>query len=99
MFPRRERFPRKAFPAALKDGQRLSSKHFSVVFPKEGKGYAVVIPKKITRLSSVRHRIKRQVRAVLRTFSLPSALIIFPKTSAGSVSYKDMQTELKNLLS
>lgn len=87
------------FPTALKSGQRLSSEHLSVVLPKEGVGYAVVVSKKVARLSVTRHRIKRRILAALRTLTLPSSFIVFPKASAGSVSYKDIQTELLYLLS
>lgn len=86
----------------MKGGRRLSSTNFSVVFSKEVKGYAVVVPKKVARLSVTRHRIKRRVLAALRalpTNTLPPALIVFPKASASSVSYQDIQAELKNLLS
>lgn len=87
------------FPAAIKTGRRLSSPHFTAIVSHEVKGYAVVVPKKVARLSVTRHRIKRQVLAALRTLSLPPALILFPKASVSSVSYEDIQTEIKNLLS
>lgn len=89
------------FPAALKVGQRLSSPNLSVVIPKEGRGYAVVVSKKSAKLAVTRHAIKRRVLAALRALSasLPRALIVFPRTSAGSVSYKDIQSELAVLLS
>ena len=87
------------FPTVLKTGRRLASAHFMVVLSKEAKGYAVVIPKKIARLSATRHRIKRQVFSSLRTLPLPPALIVFPKSSVSSVSYQDIQAEIKKLLS
>ncbi|OGG76612.1 hypothetical protein A2950_02390 [Candidatus Kaiserbacteria bacterium RIFCSPLOWO2_01_FULL_55_19] len=87
------------FPAAIKNGRRLSSPNFSAVVSTEARGYAVVVPKKVARLSVTRHRIKRRVLSALRTLSLPPALIIFPKASASSVSYEDTQAELKRLLS
>ena len=87
------------FPATIKGGQRLSSPHFSAVVSTEARGYAVVVSKKVARLSVTRHRIKRRVLAALRTLTLPPALIIFPKASAHSVSYEDTQAELKRLLS
>jgi len=99
VFSRRERLSREIFPTALKGGRRLSSEHLSIVLPTTPTGYAVVVSKKVARLSVTRHRIKRRVLAALRTLSLPSSLIVFPKASAGSVSYKDIQTELAYLLS
>ena len=77
----------------------MSSEHLSVIIPAEGRGYAVVVSKKAARLSVTRHRIKRRVFAALRTLELPRALIVFPRASASSVSYQDIQTELFNLLS
>ena len=43
--------------------------------------------------------MKRRVLAALHAVPLPPALLIFPKASASSVSYKDIQTEIKTLLS
>ena len=99
MFPRRKRLARWVFPTTLKIGKRLSSPHFTAILSKEAKGYAVVVSKKVARLSVTRHRIKRRVLAALRTLPLPPALIIFPKASVSSVSYEDIRAELKNLLS
>ncbi|MFA6007010.1 MAG: ribonuclease P protein component, partial [Candidatus Paceibacterota bacterium] len=71
--------------------------HFSAVVSSDARGYAVIIPKKIARLSVTRHRIKRRVFAALRTLPLPPAVIIFPKSSAGSVSYEDTKKEIAAL--
>jgi ribonuclease P protein component len=98
VFPRRKRLSREVFPSILKRGRRLVSPNFTVVFSEEAAGYAVVVPKKTARLSVARHRIKRRVLAALRALPLPSALIVFPKLSVGSVSYKDIQEELAVLL-
>lgn len=83
----------------IRAGRRFSSPNFSAVASKEGRGYAVVVPKKVARLSATRHRIKRRVFAALRTLPLPPALIVFPKASAGSVSYQDARTEIAGILS
>ncbi|MHB1163245.1 MAG: ribonuclease P protein component [Minisyncoccota bacterium] len=99
MFSRRERLPRAQFGAALRARQRHSSEHFMVVVPEEARGYAVVIPKKVVRLSSARHRLKRQILEVLREFPLPSSLIVFPRASAHGVHYQDIKKEIGNLLS
>lgn len=69
------------------------------MYSEKVRGYAVVIPKKVVRLSSARHRLKRQVLEALRTLSLPPALIVFPRASASSVNYEGITTELKELLS
>jgi ribonuclease P protein component len=97
MFPRKNRLPRGDFKA-LPSGKRLSSPNFSLVVPREASGYAVVVPKAVLRLSVARHRVKRRVLAVLRKLHLPSALVVFPKKSAASLSSAEMYEELRALL-
>ncbi len=99
MFPRRERLPRADFPLVLKTGRRVDSPHFTVVFSDNMKGCAVVVSKKTARLSVTRHSIKRRVLAALSTLSLPrGGLIVFPKSSAHSVSYEDIRGEIAQSL-
>lgn len=99
MFSRKNRLSRSDFGVALRTSRRLSSPFFLILHPEGLEGYAVVIPKKVIRLSSARHRLKRQVLEALRTLPLPPALIVFPRAAAGSVHYQDLVTELKNLIS
>jgi len=87
------------FPAVLKTGRRVSSTHFMAVFSEEALGYAVVVSKKVARLSVTRHRIKRQVFEALRTLPLPKSLILFPQSTTASMTYQDVQAELIGLLS
>jgi len=98
VFPRKKRLSRALLSSVLKNGRRLSSPHFNIVISEDAQGYAVIVPNKVARLSVTRHRIKRRVLAALRTISLPSALIVFPRLSASSVSYQDIKTELANLI-
>ena len=98
VFPRRARLSRSHFPAAL-SGRRLSSAHFSVVVPTAARGYAVVVPKKVARLSAQRHRLKRVVLAALRMLPLPPALVVFPRASALQMNFTDLHAELAGLLS
>lgn len=95
MFARSRRISRAQFSQALK-GVRFASEHFSYIATP--KGYAVVVPKKVARLSVTRHRIKRRVLAVLRSLALPRGVIIFPKASATTLSYQEMYTELAQAL-
>ena len=99
MFSRKERLPRAEFGTALKSQKRLSSPHFLILAPEGVQGYAVVIPKKVIRLSSARHRLKRQILEALRTLPLPPSLIVFPRSTASSVNYQDIVLELGSLLS
>jgi ribonuclease P protein component len=87
------------FPAALSSGRRLSSAHFTAVFPGGASGYAVIVSKKTARLSVARHRIKRRVLAALRSIAaLPPALLIFPKSSVQDMAYRQVRDELASLL-
>lgn len=99
MFPRRERLSREHISAAIPVGRRLSSKHFTAILPKEGSGFAVVVSKKVARLSVTRHLIKRRVLAALRALPHPTSLIIFPKTAVKDIQYKDIKEDLRVLLS
>jgi ribonuclease P protein component len=101
VFPSKKRFPRALFPSALKTGKRFLSPHLSVILPKIGEGYAVVVPKKVANLAVKRHQIKRRIFSALRgdVVALPPALIVFPKSSVSSVSYQDIKIEISELLS
>lgn len=101
MFPRKKRLTRRVFETALKESSRASSAHFSAVFPKNAAGYAVIVSKKVARLSVTRHRLKRRVREALRTLSvpLPPALILYPRASVLDMSYDELKTELMKLIS
>ncbi len=70
-----------------------------MVVPENVRGYAVVLPNKVIRLSSARHRLARRVLMALRILPLPPAIIVFPRSSASSVNYRDIKTELGKLLS
>jgi len=82
-------------------GRRLASPNFSIVFTQssENAGYAVVVPKKVARLSVTRHRIKRRVAAALRTLEVPPSIIIFPKVAVNTMDFQAIKTELATLLS
>ena len=98
VFPRKKRLSRAQFPTALM-GRRVSSVHFSVVIPKNIEGYAVIVPKKIAKLSVTRHIIKRRVLSALRKLSLPPSLIVFSRSSLDGVHYQDIEKELADLIS
>lgn len=98
VFPQKNRLSRAQFPTAL-TGRRVSSAHFSVVIPKDVKGYAVIVPKKIAKLSVTRHATKRRVLSALRKLSLPPSLVVFSRSSLDGVHYKDIEKELADLLS
>lgn len=77
----------------------MSSKNFTAIFSNDVSGYAVVVTKKVSRLAVVRNRTKRRIIAAIKEVDLPQAVVVFPKSSASSVSYEDTKKELKALLS
>ena len=87
------------FHSALKSGRRIFSPHFTAVLPKNTFGYAVVVSKKVARLSVTRHRIKRRVIEALRTLSLPPSVILYPQASVLDMEYDGLRMELIKLLS
>jgi len=104
VFQRTERISRKEFPSTLASGRRASTPHFTLVVPEGVSGYAVVVSKKVARLSVHRHKIKRRVLAALRALTtegspLPKALIVFPKGPVASMTYKGVKEEIVVLLS
>jgi ribonuclease P protein component len=98
MFKRDIRLKRDDF-ARIARGKRLHSTHFSAIVSPHLKGYAVVVSKKVAKLSVARHLLKRRVLAALRALPLPPALVIFAKDSAASLSFADIKQELATLLS
>lgn len=102
VFSQQKRLKKEEFPAALKSGKRFSFAHFNVFVPTTARGYAVVVPKKVSLLSSRRHRIKRRVLGALRTLSavplLPS-FILYPRASVLKMRYDELRAELAELLS
>lgn len=99
MFPRRERLSRAAFSTPNTSIQRISSTHFTAVALKEEKGWAVVVSKKVARLSVTRHRVKRRILAALRALEPQSSVIIYPRASAITLDFATTKTELASLLS
>ena len=98
MFPKRKRLSREGF-RGVGSSQRISSPHFSIAYPRHESGYAVVVGKTVDKKSVGRHLVKRRVLAVLRSLSLPKALVIFAKPSAGKLSFEEIKTELTELMS
>lgn len=71
----------------------------SLISPAVGRGYTVVVSKKVARLSVTRHLIKRRVLALLRAAPhKPAALLVLLKPSAVALSYAELRVDLYNLL-
>jgi ribonuclease P protein component len=97
VFSQRERLPRSQFETVLKAGGRVSSPNFTIVFSKKTKGYGVIVSKKTIRLSVRRHRLKRQIFEIMRTYHPPCAAVVIPRPAVYGVSYADMESELRAL--
>jgi len=100
VFPRQQRLKREDFDAVLRGGRRISSSNFKVATFDTISGNAVVVSKKVARLSVTRHRIKRQVLSVLRALHSPTrSLVVFPQSAVAQMKYQEIKTEITQLLS
>ena len=101
VFSRRQRLSRPDLSLALNKGRRFSSEHFTITTSPHQHGYAVVVPKKVARLSVRRHLIKRRVSEALRSLSplLPASLIVFVRSTPDEHMYDSIRMELESLLS
>ena len=100
MLPRTLRLSRAGFTRAGRL-MRAQSAHFSISYgtSAEAAGTAVVVPKKVAKKSVDRHRLKRQMRAVLLPYSSASrVLIAYAKPGAPLLSYQDLHQELSTLI-
>ncbi len=70
-----------------------------LAFPSSGRGHAVVVSKKVAKLSVTRHKVKRRVLAALRTLTLPASVVVYPRASAVMLDYQSTKAELATLLS
>jgi ribonuclease P protein component len=95
MFPRRQRLSRAAFPHASKGGKRITLPYFALSASNEALGHAVIVSKQVARLSVTRHRVKRQVSAILRTLELPPSLIVYARAGAPKRSFAQIKEELE----
>jgi ribonuclease P protein component len=81
--------------------KRLASAHFSLSVreTKKGGGCAVIVSKKVAKLSVTRHLLKRRVLAVVRTHCLPGRIVmIYARPGAPSLDFPALEAELQDLL-
>lgn len=98
MFARTRRLSREDFPNALSRGKRLTSANLTLVVPREARGHAVVVSKKVEKLSVRRHTLKRRIIAAMESLALPPSLIVLPKKTALTLSTKELRDEIESLL-
>ena len=100
MLPRRLRLTRRTFPVAT--GARAASTHFSLTAGPAAPGHggcAVVVSKKVARLSVARHLLKRRMLAVMRPWcNADQSLVAYARSGAPLLPYKELASELSALL-
>lgn len=104
---------RNEFRAVYKKGQRYSGKYlilrtFRVASSVKGEAtlpptqIGISISQKVSKKAVVRNRIKRQIRAIMRTLlsQLPAGwkIVVIVKPQAQECNYKDFLRELRQLL-
>jgi ribonuclease P protein component len=100
MLPRSKRLSREGFEF-LTHAKRVQSEHFSISYTEPNKigGFAVVISKKVAPLSVTRHRLKRQIRAVLGLYDHDRrAVVVFVRKGVPELSFTAIENELSLLL-
>jgi len=81
--------------------KRLASSHFSLSIREnqDQGGCAVVVSKKVSRLSVGRHLLKRRVLSVIKPWCLPTrALIVYARPGSQTLPFPVLKTELEELL-
>ena len=81
--------------------KRLTSPHFSLSIRDTAThgGCAVIVSKKVAKLSVRRHLLKRRVLAVVRHECLPTRILMFyARPGAASLDFPSLEAELKGLL-
>jgi ribonuclease P protein component len=99
MIPRNMRLSRAHF-APTGPEKRVASPHFSLSLREAEKGgCAVVIGKKVAKLSVTRHLLKRRMASVIAPHCLPSRiLIVYARPGAQTLAFPAIKKELEDLL-
>lgn len=106
MLAKEQRLPRSSFKELLERGRTLSSAHFSFKYKKLALGeksiFSAVISKKVLKTAVARHMLKRRLYVLLRRETVsrsPIAGVLFARSGAGDLSFKELTGELQKLLS
>jgi ribonuclease P protein component len=98
MLPRRLRLSRTSLEGFRPDG-RAKSPHFSVSISRQSPGGAIVISKKVARLSIARHLLKRRISAVIRPYLEKGAgIMVYANAGSATLPFEAIKSELETLL-
>lgn len=101
MLKKKERLSRSEFEAVYTKGRRYSAPNFSVIIAPHKRGAcAVVVSKKTAKNASARNSLRRRWYSALgdvRALWVEKGCIIILKSSATSLSLKEVQTELEHV--
>ena len=96
----------KDFKNVFKNGKTLENQFFRVKFLKNRQGFSrfgFIISAKLLKKATARNVLKRRLRAISRTLikDLKSNydIVIWPKTNSTSAYYKELASNLHDLLS
>lgn len=101
MLPRRLRLSRNAFALARTPLKRTSA-HFGAAVGKAQvgeRGCAAIVSKKVARLATTRHRLKRRMLSVMRMWCTKDAvLMVYARAGSAALPFSTLKAELSELL-
>jgi ribonuclease P protein component len=100
MIPRRTKLSRQDL-AGFRPKTRVESPHFSVSLGSEEgpKGFAIVVSKKVARLSVSRHLLKRRIASMLRELPpFDRAVVVYAKAGSPALPFANAKKELLDLI-
>ncbi|MHB1117972.1 MAG: ribonuclease P protein component [Minisyncoccota bacterium] len=104
MLPKKNRIPRKDFPADRRQGFRVFSPLFSgVVYPSSyGVRVSVVVSKKTAKTAVVRNTMRRRMYAAitpfLKRFPRDVFVVLYPKAEVKQAPFSVLQKEIETAL-
>lgn len=104
MLPKKNRIPRKEFPAPKAQGFRVFSPYFSTVFYKTGEitKVSIVVSKKTAKTAVSRNRLRRRfyeiISLFLNTLKTSRTIVIYPKKEAENIGFSVLLGEIEKAL-
>lgn len=106
MLPKRQRNTRRQVEQLIRDGKRVNSPLFTLVFfvNKEEKNIKISasVPKKVSNKAVVRNKIRRRTYHSLRHFlsniKTGTSLLFIAKKGVDKISFKELSSDLEQIL-